>query len=201
MWEWFFFRNGFVNTKSAKFVTWKTYFLIFSRVCVRVSSPIYECDIKTKVLVLKRCITTTWTSKILFSFFFFSNLLSHRTTKSSSVFFWKATFPSFRLFGILFRQDVGNVVPRMAVESLLQSLLIQIVACCCSKERRIKTYIWWMRTTDEKAELKPDAHVPIKPVQRPKTKRPLIVPISIYSCASSLRRNGRQTNNPSAKRP
>ena len=58
-----------------------------------------------------------------------------------------------------------------------------------------------MRTTDEKAELKPDAHVPIKPVQRPKTKRPLIVPISIYSCASSLRRNGRQTNNPSAKRP
>ena len=168
-----------------------------------VSSPIYECDIKTreKFWCWRGASQQRGRQKFFFRFFF-SNLLSHRTTKSSSVFFWKATFPSFRLFGILFRQDVGNVVPRMAVESLLQSLLIQIVACCCSKERRIKTYIWWwMRTTDEKPELKPDAHVPIKPVQRPKTKRPLIVPISIYSCASSLRRNGRQTNNPSAKRP
>lgn len=47
----------------------------------------------------------------------------------------------------------------------------------------------------ERAWLKLDAHVPIKPVHRPKTKRPLIVPISMYSCASSLyqqhSRNGR----------
>jgi hypothetical protein len=89
----------------------------------------------------------------------------------------------------------------MTVESLLESPLIQIVACVCTKrekgnrKKEKKELMDARNRWTRKARLKLDAHVPIKPVHRPKTKRPLIVPISMYSCASSLyqqrRRNGR----------
>ena len=134
---------------------------------------------------------------IFFSAEFFSIITSNYEDYLSSVLI-KLLSLSRRmpanLFRVFFWQNIRNVVPRMAVESLLQSPLIEIVACCSNGKRKEKR-LMDAETDGYNAWLKLDAHVPIKPVHRPKTKRPLIVPISMYSCASSLyqqrRRNGR----------
>lgn len=105
-----------------------------------------------------------------------------------------------RLLGILLRQDVRDVVPRVAVQALLQSLLIQIMSCGPSQSERERerrennqTGNGTARLMDRPAQKRGTTpfsrnlcHVPIKPVQRPRTNRPLMVPISMYSCASSL---------------
>jgi hypothetical protein len=62
----------------------------------------------------------------------------------------------------------------MTVESLLESPLIQIVACVCTKrekgnrKKEKKELMDARNRWTRKARLKLDAHVPIKPVHRPK---------------------------------
>lgn len=82
---------------------------------------------------------------------------------------------------ILLWQDVRDVVPRMSVQTLFQPLLIHVVTW-----REISCY--WGRKRGDGINEKEMSHcLPMKPMLLPKTNKLFIEPMSMYSCASSLK--------------